>query len=155
TIDKARAEGLEMLARYGQQLALRFVEVLAGGSLADSHRAGIALAQQRMLALAQALVKRAEERARRTWDQRYRWAAADGRQMRQHHLTGLRRYLQVLAGERREGVGSLFAVPPGPRWGLARWLQAENDAAEMAGKRGEWTARLDGLFSRSAWRDLE
>ena len=36
------------------------------------------------------LVGKAAERAKHTWDRHFAWAAADGRHMRQHHLTGLR-----------------------------------------------------------------
>ena len=97
TIDRARADYLEMLARYAQQLAARIVEVLRGSGLALHQHPSVVATHQKLLELATALLAKAEERARRTWDQRYSWAAADGRQIRQHHLAGLRRFLHVLS----------------------------------------------------------
>src|SRR5262249_29245110 len=93
TVDRARAEYLELLARYAQQLALRIVELLRGSPLADNPYSGVVATHQKLVELASALLGKAEERARRTWDQRFAWAAADGRQLRQHHLVGLRRLL--------------------------------------------------------------
>src|SRR5262249_34188001 len=80
TIDRDRAEYLEMLARYAQQLAVRIVEVLRSSALLESSHASVTAVHQRLSALAAALLSRAEARARRTWDQRFAWAAADGRQ---------------------------------------------------------------------------
>src|SRR5262249_33624633 len=76
TVDRVRAEYLEMLARYAQQLILRLVEVLRGSTLADNPCGGVAVVHQRLLEVATALLAKAEERARRTWDQRFAWAAA-------------------------------------------------------------------------------
>jgi electron transfer flavoprotein-quinone oxidoreductase len=158
TIDRARADYLEKLARYAHQLATRFAEVIATGMLADSPRPGIARAHQELQELANALVKRTEQRARRTWQQRYGWAAADGRQIRFHHLVGLRRLLQLLGGEHRSdayGSGRPLPALTGPGLPSVRWLQAEDDAAEVALQRRAWMARLDAVFPAQAWRDLD
>src|SRR5262249_54000534 len=78
TIDRARAEYLETLARYAHLLAAELAEWL--------HNDPASM-------LASALLVKAEERSRRTWDSRFAWAAADGRQMGEHHLVELRRLL--------------------------------------------------------------
>jgi alkylation response protein AidB-like acyl-CoA dehydrogenase/flavin-dependent dehydrogenase/electron transfer flavoprotein alpha subunit/ferredoxin-like protein FixX len=147
TVDRARSEYLEILARYAQQLALRIVEVLRGSPWATIPHAGVVGAHWRLTELAAALLARAEERARRTWDQRFAWAAADGRHLRQHHLEGMRRYLDLLA---RHGG------PAGPEADPARtWLRAEEDRASTAEQLAVWRARLDEVFGPTAWRDLD
>jgi len=143
TIDRARAEHLELLARYAQQLAARAAELVAGGSFADSPRPGLRQVQQRLAALVSAVGKRCEERTRRTALGRFAWAAADGRALRQHHLVGLRRTLALLNPPE----------PPAPA--LSSWLRAESDHAASAALRRAWATRLDGVFPRGAWRDLE
>jgi len=147
TVDRARAEYLEMLARYAQQVALRILEVVRGSTLGDRPEAGFATVYRLISELAGALVAKAEERARRTWDQRFAWAAADGRQLRQYHLTGLRRLLHLLT----QFVPVAPLEPDRSRF----WLQAEDDAAGLAGKMGEWLARLDAVFPPGAWRDID
>jgi electron transfer flavoprotein-quinone oxidoreductase len=113
TVDRARGDYLEMLARYARQLAAQFLETVrgeGGGTPGWGHR-------QRVLHLATNLAAKAEERARRAWEQRFAWAAADGRQMRQHHLVALRRLLEGF--DQRPGDGA-----QGP---TAFWLGAEHD----------------------------
>jgi electron transfer flavoprotein-quinone oxidoreductase len=147
TIDRARAEYLEMLARYAHQVAVRVLDVLRGSSLGDGQASDTASARPRLLELASALTAKAEERTRRAWDQRYAWAAADGRQLRWHHLAGLRRFL-----------GALGKRPPGPAPGadlLRPWLRAEDDDARLAGPLAEVAALLDRAFPTPAWRGLE
>src|SRR5207248_3421185 len=102
-VTRPASDHLEMLARYAHQLCQQLEELLRGTGAA---------------ALAAALTAKAEERARRTWDGRFAWAAADGRQMRLHHLAGLRRLLGLPERPRREAP----ALPP------AR-LQAEGPLA--------------------------
>src|SRR5262249_44203914 len=70
TIDRARAEYLEMLALYAQQLAARMAEALRDGALAGSLHPGLAAAHRRLLELVTALAAKAEERTRHTWAQR-------------------------------------------------------------------------------------
>ncbi len=147
TIDRPRAEYLEMLARYAQQLAIRVVEVLRGSVLASSPQGSLALAHGQLLTLALTLATKAEERARRTWDQKYSWAAADGRQLRQHHVTGMRRLLLTLE---KHVTGRVVAPEPS----LA-WLQCEEDERTTANQRAEMVAALDDVIPRSIWRDLE
>jgi alkylation response protein AidB-like acyl-CoA dehydrogenase/flavin-dependent dehydrogenase/ferredoxin-like protein FixX len=144
TIDRARAEYLEMLARYAQQLAVRVVEVLRGSVLADSPHGAVVAVYARLVELATALAAKTEERARRTWNQRFAWAASAGRQLRYHHLAGLRRFLHLL--ERHPSTGTNPSHV---------WLRAEEDGAALAPVLAEWRARLDRVFAPSAWRDLE
>ena len=147
TIDRARAEHLEMLARYAQQLAQRIVEVLQSRTWidpADSSRAALC---GRLEALASATHAKAHERARRTWAQRYSWAAADGRQLRWHHLAGMRRLLHAL----NESVGRSTR----PSEGLGPWNRTEEDESSVAAELAKWVARLDEIFPRGFWRKLE
>jgi flavin-dependent dehydrogenase/electron transfer flavoprotein alpha/beta subunit len=92
-VDRPRNDHLEMLARYAQQLALRLRELLRDG-LAPSIPTDL---RRQTMELADALATRTEERTRRTWNGRFAWAAAEGRLLRQHHLTGLRRLLGMKA----------------------------------------------------------
>src|SRR5207249_3380386 len=102
-------------------LTVPIVELLRGSIWADSKHPGLSALHARLLDLAMALAAQAEERARRTWNQRYAWAAADGRQLRQHHLTGLRHLLSVLKES--------FGAPPTEADATRSWLRAEEDAA--------------------------
>src|SRR5262249_32045148 len=52
TVDRARSESLETLARYAQQLALRINEILRGSTWADSPNAGIAFLNGQLVDLA-------------------------------------------------------------------------------------------------------
>jgi electron transfer flavoprotein-quinone oxidoreductase len=94
-LGRARADHLEMLARYAQQLAAELAQRLDDMPLSADQPPD---ARGRLLRLARDLAAKARERAHRTWDGRFAWAAADGRQLRQHHLAGLRRLLGLLAG---------------------------------------------------------
>lgn len=85
-VDRPRGDHLEMLARYAQQFAVRIHEVLQESAWLDDSPMRL-----RARHLAEALLTKTEERARRTWDGRFAWAVADGRLLRQHHLAGLRR----------------------------------------------------------------
>jgi hypothetical protein len=86
-VDRGRGEHLDMLVRSAH--------VLAQDTLALVENAG--LAQSPVLSLAREMVSCSQERQRRTWEGRLAWAAADGRYIRQHHLTGLRRLLALAA----------------------------------------------------------
>jgi electron transfer flavoprotein-quinone oxidoreductase len=85
-VDRARAEHLEMLARYAHHLARDVLALVQTGGLAEGTP---------VLSLARALVSGAEERMQRAWEGRLAWAAANGRQLRQHHLAGLRNLLSI------------------------------------------------------------
>lgn len=141
TVDRPRADYLEMLARYAQQLAARLVDVVATACAKETDRAE---RFRDVLTLATALAAKAEERSRQTWDQRFHWAAGTGRQLREHHVAGLR----ALLGAPSDPA----AVPIHPR--LA-WLRVEDHREANAQKLDEWAARLDTVFPRSAWRELE
>ena len=90
-VDRPHNDHLEMLARYAQQLTIRIQEVVR----ASAGSSDVAEGWRSVLELTNVLVARAEERTRRTWDGRFAWASADGRLLRQHHLTGLRRLLAL------------------------------------------------------------
>jgi alkylation response protein AidB-like acyl-CoA dehydrogenase/flavin-dependent dehydrogenase/electron transfer flavoprotein alpha subunit/ferredoxin-like protein FixX len=157
TVDRSRAEYLEMLARYAQQLAMRFLELLSDRITLGGAANGPDGALQPMLHLAGALVSKAQERARRTWTQRYAWAAADGRQLRWHHLPGLQ---QMLGYEKAPGTSDRDGSrnPFGPHFRpdpVLPWLAAEQDSAATAAPLAEWCARLDAVFPPGAWRELE
>jgi electron transfer flavoprotein-quinone oxidoreductase len=147
TVDRARSESLETLARYTQQLALRVVEILRGSTWADSPNSGIVLLHRRLLDLATSMLAKAEDRTRRTWDQRLAWAAADGRQMHYHHVVGLRHLLKPLS---RDGDAAL-AEPDV----LGAWVRAESNDASVAEKVGQWRRHLDSAFPTGSWREIE
>src|SRR5262249_32619579 len=95
------------------------------------------------------------ERAQRTWTQRFSWASVDGRQMRFHHLTGLRRYLDILAkhewhtspkSERESSCSSLM---------LRAGIGGQVGAKSMAEIQRKWSAKLDAAFSSGSWHDRE
>jgi alkylation response protein AidB-like acyl-CoA dehydrogenase/flavin-dependent dehydrogenase/ferredoxin-like protein FixX len=148
TVDRARAEYFEMLSRYVQQLCNRFVEDLRESALGESTQPGRSAAYQVLLKLATALAAKAEERARHTWDQRYSWAAGDGRQMVQHHVTGLRRLLDVFS---KHATGPRAAAVDPAR----AWLRAEQSTDAVRDKLSEWSARLDAAFPQGIWRELD
>jgi alkylation response protein AidB-like acyl-CoA dehydrogenase/flavin-dependent dehydrogenase/electron transfer flavoprotein alpha subunit/ferredoxin-like protein FixX len=145
--DRARAESLETLARYAQQLALRIVDVLRESTWADSPNAGIVSVHRTLVELADLLLSKADERTRRTWDQRFAWAAADGRQMRQHHITGLRRLLSLLDPKEAKYPPESDALDP--------WLSAENSDSRLAENLNGWKAMLDDAFPPGSWRITE
>jgi electron transfer flavoprotein-quinone oxidoreductase len=147
TIDRARAEYLEMLARYAHQVTVRLVEVLRGSAWGDDPSPAAAVVQRQLLELATATSSRAEERSIRTWDQRYAWAAADGRQLRWHYLAGLHRYLQVLTQK--------FPVVAGQPEPLRPWLRAEEQGESGADAPGSPGTVLDRVFPPGAWREVE
>jgi electron transfer flavoprotein-quinone oxidoreductase len=147
-VDRSRAEYLEMLARYAQQLTGRMVEVLRAGFLAAAVHPGLEALHAELLTLATAAAARAEEAARHAWDQRFSWAVGDGRQLRQHHLAGLRRLLALLPPDPVSG-----SRPSEER--RLRWLAAEQDASALAAQVADWQRRLDAVFPPSLWRDLE
>jgi electron transfer flavoprotein-quinone oxidoreductase len=146
-VDRPRAEYLEMLARYAQQLAARLLEILRQSTLADSPRAGLHACYQHLLSMATSLLAMTEVRARRTWDQRFAWAAADGRQVRYHHLAGLRRLLDELSRQ---------LAAPVPETDLTKvWLSAESCAEVENACLVEWRRQLDSIFGPAAWRGID
>jgi electron transfer flavoprotein-quinone oxidoreductase len=105
TVDRDRADYLNLLARYARQLAVRVQDQVGRGAGAN----GVETRH-----LAAELAARAEERARHAWEQHFAWAAADGRRLRQHDLPGLRRLLEPPAvgtpaevGQGNDRVGPL------------------------------------------------
>jgi electron transfer flavoprotein-quinone oxidoreductase len=90
TIDRALADHLELLARYAQQWADEIAQVVrqVPGQPAPAP----------LVELARELAVKAEARARRTWDGHFTWAAADGSQLRRHHIPGLLRMLDAFGG---------------------------------------------------------
>jgi electron transfer flavoprotein-quinone oxidoreductase len=153
TVDRARQEHLVMLARYSQQLANRLVEMLQEHSWLDqpSQTAGGVI--QPILLLAKALAAKADERTRRTWNRRFAWAAADGRQIRSHHLVGLRRFLEVFS---RHFILTNTAPSTVQEAALLNpWLKADQDFKVVADQISQWSQNLDAAFAPTSWRDLE
>jgi alkylation response protein AidB-like acyl-CoA dehydrogenase/electron transfer flavoprotein alpha subunit/flavin-dependent dehydrogenase/ferredoxin-like protein FixX len=147
TVDNGRAEYLEMLARYAQRLAEQSQKLLRDQLQGDNLSAAMVRACGQIRELITTLVGKTQERARRTWSQRYAWAAADGRHLRFHHLQGLRQLLSILDEEHAAAAGAADAV--------SRWLRAEGDALAVAEKQADVCARLDAIFPHGAWRELE
>jgi electron transfer flavoprotein-quinone oxidoreductase len=139
TIDKARAEYLEMLARYAQRLAEKIQSKCH--DFPGSEDSPLVMQLQKH---ASDLVNRCQDRARRTWSQKYTWAAAEGRQLRFHHLALVRRLLGVPAAT---SARPLSITDP--------WLKAENNAGAAAEFLAEARAKLDQVFSPNSWRELE
>jgi alkylation response protein AidB-like acyl-CoA dehydrogenase/flavin-dependent dehydrogenase/electron transfer flavoprotein alpha/beta subunit/ferredoxin-like protein FixX len=147
TVDHSRAEYLEMLARYVQRLAERMYEVLREHAETDNSAPVVAGVYDALRSLLATLVTKAQERARGTWRQRYAWAAADGRLLRWHHLSGLRQFLDVMARHIKPAAAHLDP--------LRTWLRAEENMAKVAGQAFAWTDRLDTAFPQGSWRRLE
>jgi electron transfer flavoprotein-quinone oxidoreductase len=153
TIDRARADHLEMLARYAQQQAVEFARLLKEGLPGSPDPAG-----RDLLRLAEELVSRAQARTRRTWDGRFTWAAADGRQLRRHYLVGLRRSLSLACSPRprslaplgNEGLQARSASegqPPGPDGAAGAEIEArsasEGQRPALAGAAGLQPAAVE------------
>jgi electron transfer flavoprotein-quinone oxidoreductase len=146
------SDHLEMLARYAHQLCLQLGELLRGTGAAT---------------LAAALTAKAEERARRTWDGRFVWAAADGRQMRQHHLAGLRHLLGLAELPRAEAhvltirAPSVSEGPPFPLadargsdgQSLAAAYRLADELCRRAVEHATRCVQLPGLFHDERARD--
>jgi alkylation response protein AidB-like acyl-CoA dehydrogenase/flavin-dependent dehydrogenase/electron transfer flavoprotein alpha/beta subunit/ferredoxin-like protein FixX len=151
TVDRTRQEHLVMLTRYAQQLANRIVEIVQENSwLNQATRAG-AEAHEQILILAKALAAKADERTRRTWNRHFSWAAADGRQIRAHHLAGLRRFLDVLSSH--FNVSNIHHISPEAAL-LKPWLKI-NENSKQADQLSQWSDRLDARLGKAIWRDLE
>jgi alkylation response protein AidB-like acyl-CoA dehydrogenase/electron transfer flavoprotein alpha subunit len=97
--------------------------------------------------LAGSMLIKCQERARRTWSQQYAWAAADGRQVRWHHLVALERLVGA--------VSKADSQPPDAQANsLNGWRGAENrqfggpDARQVV-------SALDRCLPESIWRQLE
>jgi electron transfer flavoprotein-quinone oxidoreductase len=144
TIDRTRADYLEMLARYAHQVTVRVLEIARSGDLEGRDMPPF---QRQFLALAMASAAKAEERLGRACNRRLAWAAADGRQLRWHHLAGLRRIL-------KEAAQRLPAAVPVP--GPARpCLRAEDDNDAVAKTMAKLSRSLDDTGTATLWRDLE
>jgi alkylation response protein AidB-like acyl-CoA dehydrogenase/electron transfer flavoprotein alpha/beta subunit/ferredoxin-like protein FixX len=123
TLDRDRAAYLQLLGRYAHQLALKLPEIAVEGSVADSRATLSALN-----ALRESILAISNQRNERVENQRFAWAAADGRQLRSHHLAELRR-LCCLSATTHETAST-------------------PDSTSIAD-------RLDSLLPPSVWRDLE
>jgi len=145
TLDKARAEYLETAARYAQQLAEQLQELVRDCPLASSSDPDGRRAYQQLRDVSATILSKVQERSRRTWNQRYAWAAADGRQIRWHHLNGLEQFLRVL---------ELNQVNPQPD-PIRSWLKVEENAERVAEITAAWSVKLDTVFPHGAWKDLD
>jgi alkylation response protein AidB-like acyl-CoA dehydrogenase/flavin-dependent dehydrogenase/ferredoxin-like protein FixX len=167
-IDRARAEYLEMLARYSEKLAANFLDLFQRNRHADGPNTNKDTDFSPIIDLSRALLAKSEERAKRTWTQHFSWAAADGRQILSHHIPGLRHYLKVLADHAEEisktdisssinqtSEHSDFGFRISDFQRLQPWLRAEKDAGLVAQKRCEWSDRLDAAFPSTSWHERE
>jgi electron transfer flavoprotein-quinone oxidoreductase len=137
-VTRPAGEHLEMLARYAYHLCLQLRELLRGAG--------------EPAALAAALAAKAEERARRTWDGRFSWAAADGRQMRQHHLTGLRRLLGLPEGPPPDEP-PLAPPRPAAQGPVAEAFRLADELCRRAIEHATRYVQLPGLFHDERARD--
>jgi flavin-dependent dehydrogenase len=90
-VNRPHNDYLEMLARYAQQLAYHIRKILYSQSVIAGE------ARRQVSEVVDALVALAEKRTRGAWQGHFSWAAADGRLLRQHHLSQLRRLLAMPA----------------------------------------------------------
>jgi electron transfer flavoprotein-quinone oxidoreductase len=147
TVDRARSESLEALTRYAQQLSSRIVDILRGATWGENSNGGVAALYRNLLQLASSMLAKAEERTRRTWNQHLASAAADGRQLSCHHITGLRRLIAVLHCTQPQAQTQFDE--------LDGWLAAERAETTVKSQLAEWKARLDVAFPLGAWRMVE
>ncbi|MCI0463152.1 MAG: acyl-CoA dehydrogenase family protein, partial [Gemmataceae bacterium] len=138
TIDQARADYLLLLARYAQNLLARITAILFDFPAVGDVR-------EFLLELATEAMMRSGQRTRQVLERRYSWAAADGRHLRQHHLAGMRRCLDLLGLPRTGDRPDTAAV----------WLRAEEDAKTLEERLAGWRRRLDEVLPPTVWRDLE
>jgi alkylation response protein AidB-like acyl-CoA dehydrogenase/ferredoxin-like protein FixX len=142
TVDRGRGEYLEMLARYAQQVCERIAELVAEAAAAVVAPEARSLFS-RMQELSSSLVLKVQERARRTWTKHYAWAASEGRQLRWHHIVGLRNCISGLVNVRSPSNPVLDS--------REKWLTAEAAASPSI----DMLQELDRALPFSAWRDLE
>ena len=125
SVDRPRGEHLEMLARYAHQLARLVHETLLASDGSDGPAT-----RKRALDLAEALVTATEGRMRRTWDGLFAWAAADGRLLRRHTLTGLRRSLGIsFSRDAQRSAGNALRCASRLNAELSTALRAEDACA--------------------------
>jgi alkylation response protein AidB-like acyl-CoA dehydrogenase/flavin-dependent dehydrogenase/ferredoxin-like protein FixX len=140
TTDRGRAAYLEMLARYGQQLSFLVHNEISQCRLTDQADPHWLVAEK----TARLMLTKAQERSRRTWSERFAWAAADGRQIRMHHVPALRQALHQLGIDR-----------PVERAPKNDWLHAEKQRAADDALPEPLAAKLEEVFPEMAWRRLE
>ena len=141
TVDFARGEHLTMLARYGQQVAIRMsemVRVVQARCNSNEYSNG----WKRFASLVEEVARRSEERTRHARDRKFSWAAADGRLLRFHHLPGIQSLLKTFTSEEASASGSR----------LDHWLQSEQAHLNF---RNDFPSRLDEVFPKNLWRDAE
>ncbi len=143
TIDRPRADYLELLARYAQQLGEHLVSQLRHSLLATSSHPGLQATYRQLLTLAGTAVVKISDMVDRVRHRKFSWAAADARQARQHHLQGIRKLL------------GLFHAPQPIDDPARAWLRAEAWEEETAAATERQARRLDEVFAPYAWRDLD
>jgi electron transfer flavoprotein-quinone oxidoreductase len=132
TVDPARAEFLGMLVSHARNLTQDISDVLS------RQPAGHQPALAPLVRLVRSTAAFLAERQKHVEQHKYTWAAADGRQLRMHHLTGLRVMLAPIRLADANGAGERKSVPGAPTDG---------------GK--SLSEKLDELFPPSTWRDRE
>jgi electron transfer flavoprotein-quinone oxidoreductase len=136
-VDRQRADHLDLLALYAQQLAAEL------GTLDAS--------DEECCRLAQELAARTVERTQRTWNGRFAWAAADGRQIRQHHLAHLRRLLHAPPASERPAAA---VQNDAAHLEVRRRLTAATAAEALLEVDAAVAAAIEGLRERGVPADL-
>jgi electron transfer flavoprotein-quinone oxidoreductase len=139
TIDLPRADYLLMLARYAQQMGAALAKYI--GETEKNLQAEAARAVLRQLA--ESMQPRLARMVERVQEQRYAWAASEGRHLRQHHLEGLRRIYAALAPEE-------ISAPA-----HTTWLQAEEGSEEVEHTMAKVRQQLDDAWGQYLWRELD
>jgi electron transfer flavoprotein-quinone oxidoreductase len=140
TIDRDRAAFLLLLARYAHRLALKLPELARDDATPPALCAFASLREM--------LVRNTLKRIDHVEAQRYAWAASAGRQMRWHHLEGLRRCLGQHQDTHDESI-----VDPARAWLTPQ--EAFQDLAKLFREFEEHGLSLDTIFPPSLWRTLE
>lgn len=146
TIDTPRADYLLLLARYCQRLGLALREELRQSGWQASAHPVLKTAEAELGKLTQELQDRLTKMVEQTAAGKFAWAAAEGRQVEQHHLAGLNVLLETL--------GSPWPLPPQPS-APTPWLRAEAAEQQVAADRAQVRARLDDVWGPYLWRDLD
>ncbi len=134
-----RGDYLHGLALYAQQLTVAIRDLLR--KIAEEKEATRTDTTFRgVQELVEDAAKKAQARTSHISNGKLSWAAADGRQLRFHHLVGLMRWL---------GTEDTSGEP----W--AEWLKVERKLEGLDAFVLEWTSRLDDVLPSNVWRNLD
>jgi alkylation response protein AidB-like acyl-CoA dehydrogenase/flavin-dependent dehydrogenase/ferredoxin-like protein FixX len=133
TVDPARAEYLRLLVTHARNLVQDIANLLSLRQ--GAHQAGLAPLVRLVRSMAALLADRQQHVERR----KYTWAAADGRQLRFHHLAGIRRLLAPTPATDANGEHG----------------RKEPSSVPDASEEDPTLAALLDRFPEAIWRDLE